>query len=528
MAITDLGSPQPLQTSRRTDARLALRNYGAAVLSGLLVLGSFPHLDWGWLAWIALVPMLLTYPHARLRDALGQAFVFGFLYFGGVLYWLAIMAQHALGAALGVVAWAIGSMAQVSVMLLFGFGAHLLSRVKGRWAWALGIPALWTALEWVRQLGELGTGWGDLAYTQHNALTILQLTKLGGVWPLTFLIVLVNMAVAGVIARRNPPRFVQGVLCAFVLVLVFGGVSLRSEHLRPRYVAAALQTNINPNVPWSQRRPEDPVYVENTMRSYSQMEADAAARGAIFAAWPEATFPGYLRDDPELAGRVALDCAHNGQTLLIGGNEWDAQTRSDGNSVFLVDKSGTIRGSYVKRQLVPFGEYVPGRDWLKFLVALHLTIYDRKKGAARQALLDAGAPIGRVGVAICYESSYGELTREQVARGAGLLSVVTDDTWFGRTAAARQHAAIAAIRAAECDRYLVRAGSTGISQILDPAGRVLTEAPLFESRLLTAPVESRTTRTLYTRWGDWFVWLCWGVLAVILGAALRRRPEGDQ
>ena len=164
-----------------------------------------------------------------------------------------------------------------------------------------------------------------------------------------------------------------------------------------------------------------------------------------------------------------------------------------------------------------------GATGLKFLVALHLTIYDRKKGAARQAVLDAGAPVGKVAVAICYESSYGELTREQVARGAGLLAIVTDDTWFGRTAAARQHAAIAAIRAAECDRYLVRSGSTGISEILDPAGRVLAEAPLFTSKLVLAPVEVRTTRTPYTRWGDWFVWVCWSVLAIIAVSGVRRR-----
>ncbi|MEO7718582.1 MAG: apolipoprotein N-acyltransferase [Capsulimonas sp.] len=521
MAITDLGSAQPLQTSKPSRARIILRTYGAAVLSGLLAVGAFPHLDWAWLAWICLVPMLATYPHARLRDALGQAFVFGFIYHGGVLYWLAIMAQHALGTALGVVAWAIGSMAQVSVVLLFAFGAHLLSRHGNRWAWALGIPALWTALEWVRQLGELGTGWGDLAYTQHSVITILQLTKLGGVWPLTFLIVLVNVAVTGILTKRNPPRFVNAVLAAVALALVYGSISLRGEHLKPQFQAAALQTNINPNVRWSNRRPEDPVYVEQTMQAYSKMEAKAASKGSLFAAWPEATFPGYLRDDPNLANRVSADCVINGQALLIGGNEWDERAHSDANSAFLVDRSGAIRGSYVKRQLVPFGEYVPGRDWLKFLVALHLTIYDRKKGAAHQALLDAGAPVGKVGVAICYESSYGELTREQVARGAGLLAVVTDDTWFGRTAAARQHAAIAAIRAAECDRYLVRAGSTGISQIIDPAGRVINEAPLFESKLVIAPVEQRTTRTPYTRWGDWFVWVCWGVLAIIAFTQLR-------
>ena len=166
---------------------------------------------------------------------------------------------------------------------------------------------------------------------------------------------------------------------------------------------------------------------------------------------------------------------------------------------------------------------MPGREWLTFLEALHLTIYDRQPGAARQPLLNAGPDIGAVGAALCYESSYGWLTRAQVARGAGILVVATDDTWFGRTAAARQHAAASAVRAAESDRYLVRAAATGISQIIAPTGKVLAEADLFEPKVISAPVESRRTVTPYVRWGDWFVGVCGLGLAGAFSARARGR-----
>ena len=167
--------------------------------------------------------------------------------------------------------------------------------------------------------------------------------------------------------------------------------------------------------------------------------------------------------------------------------------RKNANSLFLMDTQGQVTGSYQKRQLVPFGEFMPGRSWMPFLEALHVTTFDMKRGADRQPLLDGGPGVGRIGATICFESSYPRFLREQVARGAGLLVVSTDDTWFGRTAAARQHSAIAAVRAAETDRYLVRSAATGVSQIIDPTGRVLAEAGLFRPAVVWAPVQSRTT-----------------------------------
>jgi apolipoprotein N-acyltransferase len=115
-----------------------------------------------------------------------------------------------------------------------------------------------------------------------------------------------------------------------------------------------------------------------------------------------------------------------------------------------------------------------------------------------------------------------------VARGADLLVVSTDDTWFGRTAAARQHAACAAVRAAEEDRYLVRCAATGLSQVIAPTGQVLSEAGLFTRRVVSAPVQARHGLTPYARWGDWFVAACAVGLIVCLPPWGWRRTGGHQ
>ncbi len=178
--------------------------------------------------------------------------------------------------------------------------------------------------------------------------------------------------------------------------------------------------------------------------------------------------------------------------------------------------------TYQKQQLVPFGEYTPGTDLFPFLRALNVTGAEFKAGGDAQTLLDGGPKIGKIGAAICFESSYPRIMQDQVARGAGLLVVSTDDAWFGRTAAARQHSAIAAVRAAETDRYLVCSAATGVSEIIAPSGHVLAEAGLFRPAVVTAPVESRTTVTPYVRWGDWFVVFCALLLGVLVAGSFRQ------
>ncbi len=493
-------------------------------LSGLLLAGALPHLDWGWLAWIGLVPFLRLFPLRRGRTAFWHGFTLGVFYLGGMAYWVGVFAAHLISPALSVVGWALVTAYQAFYLGVWALGAQWLRQRPNPWAWRLGVPALWAVVEWWRQSGTLALGWGDLAYTQHFALPILQVTKMTGIWGLAFLIVLVNVALAEVIAPRQagngdglragaarPADRLFPLLTAALLAttLLYGFLTIRSERLRPTFVAAALQGNINQNVN------QDPAYQNRVLQTFEGQGRVAAAHEARLVVWPETAFPGYLQTGFGPGAQVAAEAVRNKQTILVGAVEYDARERKNANSLFLMDLHGNVTGSYQKRQLVPFGEFTPGRRGVPFLESLHVTTFDMKRGADRQPLLDGGPIVGKIGTVLCFESSYPRLTQEQVKRGAGLLVVSTDDAWFGRTAAARQHSAIAAVRAAESDRYLVRSAATGVSQVIDPTGRVLTEAGLFQKAVVWAPVESRATITPSVRWGDWFVGFCAVLLAAV-------------
>jgi apolipoprotein N-acyltransferase len=491
---------------------------GLTILSGLLLVGAFPNLDWGGLAWVALVPFFLIPPAQRMRSALGQGMVLGVVFFGGLLYWIGIFATHVVGPALGAVALLILALVQGMTLIVFAAIAFGLRATGSVWAWRLGVPALWTLLEWTRQLGVSGMAWGDLAYSQHRLLVILQVVKLTGVWGLAFLIVLFNVAVAEAIQHRRLTRFALATALLVLAALGYGEWTLHTENLQPTYRAAALQGNIEQDVP------EDGTYVRRVMQTFSGQEREAASQGAILTVWPETAFPGYLRYSGPLGGVVTQDAVRNGQTTLIASMDEEVGASKPTNVLFLVTPQWQIAGTYTKQRLVPFGEYVPFRRYLPFLERMHMTVADDQPGPSGQPPLSADPPLGKIGAAICYDSTYGSILREQTAQGANLLVVSTYDNWYGRTSAARQHAAMAAVRAVENDRYLVRCAAAGVSQIVAPTGQVLAEADLYQQAVVTAPVQSRSTRTLYVLWGDWFLVFCaLLLLAVVLHAALSVR-----
>lgn len=528
-------------------------------LSGLLLAGALPHLDWEWLVWVGLVPFLTLFPFRNKRTAFWHGITLGICYLGVMAYWVGVFAGHIIGPALSVLGWILITLYQAFYLGVFAAGAQWLYQ-RGRWAWRLGVPALWAVIEYWRQSGDLGLGWGDLAYTQHLALPVLQITKITGIWGLAFLIVLVNVALAEVLkppppfsALLTPLRSAEGHFCedqfwgtiwkrgegeagsvgllkiragglrfpACVLLLVaavlaYGFAAIQTEHLAPTFTAAALQADINQNVD------QNAAYHTRVVQTFNAQSRDAAAQGAALVVWPETAYPGFIQNFDADRMQVTAALHRNGQTALIGGVEYDWTQHKNANSLFLVTPTGTVTGSYQKQHLVPFGEFVPARNSLPFLEALHVTNFDMKAGGSTQALLDGGPGIGKIGAAICFESSYPRFLCEQVRLGAGLLVISTDDTWFGRTAAARQHSAIAAVRAAETDRYLVRSAATGVSQIVSPTGQVLAEADLFKPAVVAAPVQSRTTVTPYVRYGDWFIGFCVLVLIGTAGALSAR------
>ena len=489
--------------------------------SGVLLVLSFPQVGHPACAWIALAPLLLAVLRARsLPRAFACGLLAGAVYFAGTIYWIPrVMVEY--GGLAEPLAHVV-HLLLVAVLALFpaAFAVGLAIAVRRHGAAALHYaPLLWVTTELGRIYLFTGFPWVLLGYSQTPVLPIAQFASLAGVLGLSALVALVNAELAYAAAVRGP-RGVRAVAAAAAVVAValgFGAWRLHDDTLRsagePLRVAA-LQGNIAQHDKWN------PALRGAIMETYLDQTRRVAAEGARLVVWPEAATPFALQNDPLRAEAVRQTARDTGAHLLIGTNH----VRYDGpprhyNAAALVTPAGETAGLYFKQHLVPFGEYVPLRRLLFFVSPLVETVGDFSPGPASRPL-----PMGSdlVGAAICYEIIYPELVRGFVARGSRLLTTLTNDAWYGRSAAPYQHFQQAAMRAIELGRYLVRSANTGISGVVDPYGRVVASTPLFEPHVLTADVRLLDARTLYSRTGDVLAYACAVATAFILWGSLSR------
>jgi len=492
-----------------------IKKYAAPALSGVLLTlcQALPwQLNLGFLAWVALVPLA-----AVLRDKTqGERFLIGTIA-GGVhfltsLYWIA-GTLHTYGnlnipgsvfVALLLVAL------ETSYVVLFALLAGLVLDRAPKSPMSILLPFLWTAVEYLRMVTPFGGfPWILIGYSQGGYALVVQSADLGGVWIITFLIALVNGAIADVMDWRADPEkfpFPKGAVTAAVLLmvanLVYGAyrirdVRLRNDKARP-LIAAALQGDIRQDMKW-----EDST-AEMILMRYVELHRQAIEKGARFVVWPEAATPfAFERDFNGMI--LARQLANSGTYTLLGSADYTVENekRRYSNSAYFVGPSG-IEGKYSKMHLVPFGEYIPFVKYLAFIDKI-------VKGAAGN--FNAGKnievfklPEGTVSVIICYEAIFGSEVRRFRKAGAELLVNITNDAWFGDTSAPRQHLAMAAFRCVENHCWMVRSANTGISAIIDPLGKIRASTKIFTKTLLVEEVKLMPGVTPYARWGDIFLY----------------------
>jgi apolipoprotein N-acyltransferase len=191
------------------------------------------------------------------------------------------------------------------------------------------------------------------------------------------------------------------------------------------------------------------------------------------------------------------------------------------NSAVLLDPAGRRIYTYDKIHLVPFGEYVPLREWITFAGRLTADISDFTPGSVYAV---AKIPDGSFGTFICYEAIFPDEVRRFAAQGAELLITISNDGWFGRSAAPEQHLMMARVRAVESRRWLLRDTNNGFTASVDPYGRIVAQMATDVRGELDAPYDFRTDTTPYVRFGDWFAWLCVLASLALFVFALTRRP----
>ena len=495
-----------------------------AALSGALLFLSFPTLGHPAVAWLALVPLLVAVAKATPWQALRLGAVTGLVHFAGTLYWIpTVMVDY--GGLPAPTAWLVHALFVGILALfpaLFAAGAADLATRFGAQG-LLFAPALWVTTELGRMYLFTGFPWALVGYSQVPFPAVAQAASVVGVLGVSALVVLVNGAiahavVAGAGARRTP-IVVTGALVA--AVVAFGYWRLQDDSLLragSSLRVAALQGDVRQDEKWN------PLRSDAILETYLSQTRRAVAAGAGLVVWPESATPFALDRDPR-GEAVRAVARETGAHLLVGTTqvERDPRTRYY-NAAYLIEPAeGATAGVYRKQHLVPFGEYVPLRWALFFVAPLVETVADFSAGTEPRTLPVDGS---LVGTAICYEIIYPGLVRELVLRGSRLLSTVTNDAWYGRSAAPYQHFQQATMRAIEQGRFLVRAANTGISGVIDPYGRVLARSRLFEPAVVVEDVRLLDALTVYGRFGDAPAYAGAAIAALALWGGRRRRTRG--
>jgi apolipoprotein N-acyltransferase len=328
----------------------------------------------------------------------------------------------------------------------------------------------------------------------------------------------VALAAAGLYAVwRGGRRAGHAALAVCIVAVLWGIVRLQNAATHPLETAPTATVVIAQG---SQRRDWDDPDAIPDYHTLAEATAEAVRRAdakADLVVWSESSVPGLLLEDPALKEVAARTAARLNAPLLTGTIGRTPEGRP-ANLAVLLKPSGAVAGTYQKRRLVPFGEWVPFRNVLPLLSDFGVVDVDEVPGNSWNVL--TAGPL-KLGVPICFESAVPGIARAFVKNGANLLVVITNDGWFGRTGMAEQHADMSPLRAVETGRWLVRCGTTGLSGFVSPRGVWTSRLPLDTAGSLLGGVGLRTDTTPYVRFGDWFLWLC----AALVAALLAWRPK---
>ena len=531
-----------------------------AAASGVLLTTAYPDVDMSWAVWIALVPLMMSLRGATRRTAFRRGMVTGMVHYLTLIYWLVYTMQT-----YGGLPWylAVPTLLLLSayLSLYVGLFAVMWAGVsRGAIASIAAAPVLWTGLEYVRSFLLSGFPWELLGYSQYRNLHLIQISDIFGVYGVSFVIVLGNAAVFLLIVHLGKGRWqgravkashAYGSLLAVMIIVActwaYGALRIQTMEkamaAAPWLRAAVVQGNIDQMIKW------DPAFQEHTTAKYVALSQRIDPRPDLVV-WPETAVPFYFLDDMALTEKVIRGIRETGAYFVIGSPAFErTKTGIDYyNSAYLMSPEGRPVGRYDKVHLVPFGEYVPLQKWLPFVRKMVVQVGDFKTGEKGETLLMKGrrhaeshdgpaegivggsvedgpdAPLDmRIGVLICYEIIFSDLSRAAAQNGAGLLVNVTNDAWYGRSSAPYQHFSMAVFRAVENKRALIRSANTGISGFIDPVGRVTGRTSLFVDAVLTRTVPVLTNETIYTLAGDWFAAACLGITLIIKGMETFRR-----
>ncbi len=373
----------------------------------------------------------------------------------------------------------------------------------------VAFPAAWALSEWLRSWLFTGFPWLNLGYSQIDA-PLIGFAPLFGVYGVGFLAALSAGLLNLLAMAPGRSRVVAG---ALLPLLWLAGWQLNQHHWTQPAGKALSATLVQGNIP--QALKWQPDQQRATLDRYVELTREHLDSDLVV--WPETAVPAfYDQVEADFLAPLRDQMRASGVSLVTGIPVLDRSDWDYYNAVISLDEPGAF---YYKVHLVPFGEYLPLRDWLASALSfLPVPQADFTAGRSDQPLLQAaGYPVG---TSICYEIAFGEELIHALPQAAFLINV-SNDAWFGDSLAPHQHEEMARMRARETERYLLRATNTGVSAIIDADGEIAAQSEQFKTQSISHSVQPRAGATPYVRWGNWPV----VVLSLVLLVVVRRRAR---
>ncbi len=498
-------------------------NFVLCFLTAALFILSFPKTNIYGLAWIALIPWLMALDGKAWKQSFKLGYGIGILFFSGMFFWISHVTIA--GAVLLILYLAL-------YFGLFSLGSHYFSK-QNLFIKLVSIPSLWVVCEYLRTHLLTSFNWACLGHSQYLNVPFIQIADVTGVAGVSFLIVLVNVLLKELLIHRK--EFFKskeliassvGVCVLVVCVLGYGELRLSQKPAGKTFKVGVVQGNISQEAKWN------PVQWPNILTSYLDLTTKASLEKPDLIVWPETSFPGYFWMAPQLLEKTKMFVKQNKIPLLFG-----VVTEKDDkyfNSAILLGKDGEIALEHHKLHLVPFGEFIPFRKTFPFLADI-IPIEDFTEGVAYtpfpvedgKSLTAKDAP--HFSVLICFEDTVETLARAFVDKGSGLLINITNDAWFKDTKAPFMHLQSSVFRSVENRRALVRSANTGVSCFVNSRGNILSYVKNPDSGKRTyvpgygvAEVVLSQQKTFYTKHGDIFTYLCFGIIFCGIVSKLRK------
>ncbi len=513
-----------------TRRRMLVGQALALVLCSFFYMSAFPPFDVSEAAFVFIIPMLLWLRMKPSYKAVAwTSLAIGWLVWLVLIFWL----RHVTIIGMVLLAGIVGAH-----FMIWSLGAAWLSRrfaSENSWLGlplALGVAALWVIVEHLRTWIFTGFPWLPLAASQWEHPIMLQSAAYFGSWGLSFSLIFLNAGIAGYLVRivryakdRSSkavcPEFYVSLICFAWMTFVMGK-EIAGQDREDLFNAAVLQPAIPQQLKWDEN------FFRETLEivERNSLLLKPAQPDVLF--WPEAVIPDALKGYDLLETWANLLADKLGFPIFAGAFAIDEDNEDVWyNSVLLVrPEHGFFPKYYSKRHLVPFGEYIPFREswpWIETIVPLESDVYPGRE--ALSLPLNLPDRTIQIGPLICYEDVFPGLVRESVDEGAAMLFVSTNSAWYGKSAAARQHMTHSVLRAVENRRIVVRASNDGWSGWIDEYGRVRGELVDEDGSMwirgganwnLDRDKRWKGVKTFYTKRGDWFVWLNYGLLVLLV------------